>query len=121
LEMQRDPVQRDAQQASIDFQLAVAQTEQFAMDHAGVATRHEERAALWGEDAARRLEELDRQEAQWNARLAAYARARAGVLADPMLAPAVREVRLAALLKAFREPERLRVLALTDAGLLPKE
>jgi lipase chaperone LimK len=120
LEAQRDPAQRAAQQASTDFQLAVAQTEQFAADRADAATRHDERAALWGEEAAQRLALLDRQEAEWNARLAAYARSRAGVLADGSLTPAAREARLAALLQGFAKPEQLRVLALADAGLLPK-
>lgn len=121
LEAQRDPMQRVAQQASTDFQLAVTQTEQFAEAHADGATRYAERAALWGEDAAQRLALLDEQEAQWSARLAAYARARADLLADTTLTPDARAAGLSALLSGFQEPERLRVLALVEAGLLPKK
>lgn len=121
LEAQLDPAQRASRDAGTDFQLAVAQTEQFAVDGADARTRHDERSALWGEAAAQRLDALDRQEAQWNARLVAYAHAREAVMADHALDAAQRDARLAALLKEFGEAERGRVLALAEAGLLPKD
>lgn len=119
LEEQRDPAQRSDERASTDFQLAVAQTDQLTAEAADASTRHEARAALWGEAAARRLAALDEAEARWNARLAVYARGRAAVLGDRGLDAAQRAAQLQALLAEFSEPERRRVLALAEAGLLP--
>src|SRR3569623_369510 len=59
LDRSLDPARREDIHASPEFQLAVAQSDQFAADHADVSTRHAERAALWGEDAAQRLDALD--------------------------------------------------------------
>ncbi len=119
LEAQRDPAQRSDERASTDFQWAVAQTGQLSAAAADASTRHEARAALWGEAAARRLAALDEAEARWNARLVDYARGRAAVLGDPRLDAAQRAAQLQALLAEFSEPERRRVLALAEAGLLP--
>lgn len=114
-----DPVERENYHAATDFQLAVAQTEEFAADGTDAATRYAERAALWGGDAATRLEQLDQTEAEWNGRVDAYAQARARVLANGALGPAAREAQLAALLGGFSEPEQRRLLSLVQADLLP--
>jgi len=118
LDQSLDPAQRENLHASTDFQLAVAQSEQFSADHADVQTRHAERVALWGEDAARRLDALDQANQDWQRRLDDYSRRRDAVVADPALAPSVREQRLQDLLSGFSDAERRRVLSLADAGLL---
>lgn len=65
-----------------------------------------------GAEAAARLEELDREEAQWQARLDAYRAERAAIESDPGLDPEERASRLRALLEAgFAPHERLRVVA----------
>ncbi|MFN7956585.1 MAG: lipase secretion chaperone [bacterium] len=53
-----------------------------------------ERVARFGADAAARLEDLDRQRAQWEARLAAYRVARDAVLRNPALDTAQRTAAL---------------------------
>lgn len=70
-----------------------------------------------GAEAAARLEELDREEAQWQARLDEYRAERAAIESDPGLDPEQRAARLRALLEAgFAPNERLRVEALERAG-----
>jgi lipase chaperone LimK len=120
LEDSLDPGQRDNQHASTDFQLAVAQSKQFIDGGTDPGARHQERANLWGEEAAQRLDALDRADADWQQRLRSYAVSRAAILADTTLSAAARAGRLDGLLAGFSEPERRRVLALADAGLLPR-
>lgn len=120
LDQQQDPQQRAAREASTDFHLAVAQSEQLASTDASAQQRAQQRRDLWGDEAAVRLAELDQQEASWQLRLRAYAQAREQLFADRSLAPQQREVRLARLLGDFSEAERRRVLTLADEGLLPR-
>jgi len=120
LDRQQDPQQRAASEASTDFQLAVAQSEQLAATDASAQQRAQQRRELWGDDAAVRLAELDQQEASWQLRLRAYAQAREQVFADRGLTPQQREIRLERLLGDFSEAERRRVLTLADEGLLPR-
>lgn len=69
-----------------------------------------------GAEAAARLEELDREEAQWQARLDGYRAERAAIESDPDLDAAQRASRLRALLEAdFAPHERLRVEAIERA------
>lgn len=120
LDRQQDPQQRAAREASTEFQLAVAQSEQLASADASAQQRAQQRRELWGDEAAVRLAELDQQEASWQLRLRAYAQAREELFADRNLAPQQREIRLARLLGDFSEAERRRVLTLADEGLLPR-
>lgn len=77
--------QRTERQRMLEH-LAVA-AHSAALDAAGAdaQTRHRERAARWGEEAAARLAELDRQEQDWQARLAQYAALRAAGTAPDLL------------------------------------
>jgi len=120
LEAKMDPVERENYHAATDFQIASLQSREFEASGTDAATRHAERAALWGEDAATRLAALDQAEADWSARVAAYAQARDAVLANTALGASAREAQLAALLGGFSEAEQRRVLSLVQANLLPK-
>jgi lipase chaperone LimK len=100
--------------------LADEQTRQFEAMQLDPSTRSTEREALWGALAAARLEALDRERAAWEQRLRDYAIQRARVSADHSLDPSARERALRDLINArFEGPERVRVLSLQDAGLLP--
>jgi lipase chaperone LimK len=112
LDQSLEPAQRESLHASTDFQLAVAQSEQFTADHADASTRHAERAALWGEDAAKRLDALDQANRDWQQRLAVYTSGCNAVVNDAALPTASRELRLQALLSGFGDAERRRVLSL---------
>jgi len=88
----------EAQRASLaEANTAVIAEEQSRQYEAmGIAadTRHEERAALYGAEAADRLAELDRQRAGWAQRLADYAQARDAIGADVGLSTAQRRQRI---------------------------
>jgi len=120
IEAEMDLLERENYHAATDFQIASMQSREFAAAGADAATRHAERAALWGEEAATRLGTLDRAEADWDARVAAYARARDALLANSALNSDAREIQLAALLNGFSETERRRVLSLAQANALPR-
>ena len=115
-----DPQQRAARADSTDYQLAVVQSEQLGTQHADASQRAQQRAELWGAEAAARLAELDQQDLDWQLRLRAYAQAREKLFADGSLATAEREQRLLKLLEGFSEAERRRVLSLAEEGLLPR-
>lgn len=96
-----------------------AQTDQ--MEAAGLppAARHAQRAAMWGEPAARRLDALDRERARRQQRLDAFATLAAGVQGDASLDPARRQQAVQRLLdRYFDGPERLQAQAMWQAGLL---
>ncbi|MDE1962371.1 MAG: hypothetical protein KGI42_00530 [Xanthomonadaceae bacterium] len=100
--------------------LIQTQTEQLDAAPLTPAQRHDERAAAWGEAAAGRLDALDRQRAQWNRRLAAFASAASALERDPALDDAGRRQALQRLLdQQFDGPERLQARAMWQAGLLP--
>lgn len=120
LEASMDPVERESYHAATDFQVASLQSREFDAAGTDAGTRHAERAALWGEEAATRLAALDQAEADWNARVAAYAQARDAVLANTALGAGAREAQLAALLDGFSAAEQRRVLSLVQANVLPK-
>ena len=120
LESKMDPSERENYHAATDFQLASMQSREFEAAGTDAATRHAERAALWGEEAAMRLAALDQAESDWNARVDAYARARDVVLTNTALGTSAREAQLAALLGGFNEAEQRRVLSLAQANLLPR-
>jgi lipase chaperone LimK len=120
LEAARDPrenaIQRDATSAA----LVDEQTRQFDAMNADAATRAEERAALWGEDAAQRLAELDRARAEWDRRVSEYLAERQQLEARPDLDVAARQQALSALrARRFDAAERQRIEALEAIGALP--
>ncbi len=94
--------------------LGETQTAELDARNADAATRHAERAAIWGEDAADRLAQLDAERAEWNARVSHYLEARRGFVTDPAA--------LDAWLRAnFSEAERRRLAALEAGGQLPDD
>lgn len=82
------------------------------------AERYRLRAERFGEEAAARMELLDRERAGWDARVAAYQAARAGIARNTP-AGAAREAALEQyLLQHFSEPERRRIRSLEGVGAL---
>lgn len=103
--------EREARSAA----LAEEQTRQFDALALSAEQRRAERTALWGAQAAARLDALDAERAAWESRLAAYARERERLLAVGGTAPADVE----ALRQRWFDPrERLRIEALERAGAL---
>jgi lipase chaperone LimK len=121
LEELRAPAQRQAERQARTALLAEEQTRQFETLGLDAAARAAEREALWGAEAAARLQALDRERAAWDQRLRDYAAQRARVLSHPGLDAAARERALRELIETrFEGPERIRVLSLQEAGLLPR-
>lgn len=84
---------------------------------AGEAAVFAAREREFGTEAAERLAALDRENAAWEARLAAWRQERADLLADASLAATERAARVEALLaERFDAQERLRVRALDEAA-----
>ena len=77
---------------------------------------HAVRAASYGEEAADRLAELDRQRAAWKARLDAFRKARAAIEGSES-DPARRQAAIQQLLDAsFTPQEQIRVAAADQQG-----
>ena len=95
------------------------QTETFERQQIDAATRHAERSALWGDEAADRLTALDAQRQQWQQRLESYAAARQGLLTNTQMSSTARDQALAGLLSGFSPEEQARLRSLADAGALP--
>lgn len=105
---------REVRLDSESAELAERQTRRFDALAADAATRHAERAALWGEEAAQRLARLDAERADWDARVAHYLSARDALGADPQA--------LDAWLRGnFSDTERRRLAALESIGALAPE
>ncbi len=120
LDATRPPGERAAEQTSLSGLLAEEQTRQLAELGANAATRHAERSALWGEEAAERLAALDRTREAWDQRLADYAAARARLLGDASLSNEARQRALSDLReRSFEGAERVRVESLESIGALP--
>lgn len=96
---------QDVLRASLDAALVQAQADRFEAENADAATRRAERTALWGEDAAERLAQLDAERADWAVRLQHYRTARTAMAAEPAAFDAWLQAN-------FSEPERRRILAL---------
>ena len=104
-------LEREARSAA----LAEEQSRQFDALALSAEQRRAERTALWGAQAAARLDALDAERAAWESRLAAYARERERLLAVSGTALADVE----ALRQRWFDPrERLRIEALERAGAL---
>lgn len=70
------------------------------------------RENIVGAEATQRLEALDRDNAQWDARVQAYLQARAGILSDAALSPPMKQQRIQTMLQgSFSASEQLRVQA----------
>ena len=68
--------ERQAERAGATLHVAVAQqTQQFNAQGTDERTRHATRSAQYGEEAARALAQLDRDEADWQSRLDQYSQA----------------------------------------------
>jgi lipase chaperone LimK len=81
--------------------------------------RAREREALWGKDAAVRLQQLDRETAQWDARVERYLAARARIDANAGLSSAARAQAVATLrAQQFNATEQRRIASLEAVGQL---
>lgn len=111
---------REARRDAVLADLLAEQQRQFDQLAIDPATRQTERAALFGPEAAARLAAVDAAEAEWQRRLADYARAAASIRADPALDAAARATALdAELARRFDEAAQRRVRSLEAVGLLP--
>lgn len=117
----RQPIDElEARTQFTDAELASEQTQQLDAIDAAPATRHAERADLFGDDAATRLAALDAERAAWQQRIDDYIRARDALRNDTALDPASRATQLATLReRSFAEHERRRIDALDAIGALP--
>jgi lipase chaperone LimK len=119
LEQTLSAEQRASLQQATTAVLAEEQTRQFDAIHASPEERHAERSALYGEEAANRLADLDRQRNEWDQRIAAYRQARNAIQADPGYSAAQREHLIGELrARSFDGNEARRVAALESIGKL---
>lgn len=119
LDAAQPPAERAARDAASIATLADEQSRQFDALGTDAATRHEERADLFGDAAADRLAALDAERATWDHRVAEYQRERDALRNGP-LAPAAREAELRQLReRSFAEHELRRVDALDAIDALP--
>lgn len=106
------PELRQSREEAIAHHLVLEQQQQFEQLQLDPAQRHAERAALFGEEAAQRLAQLDQQRQQWQQRLDTYQQQR-----NALLAQGESEEQIAALRQQlFDEAEQRRVLALEEVG-----
>ncbi|MBB5208541.1 lipase secretion chaperone [Chiayiivirga flava] len=120
IDARQPPDERDARARFTDAELAGEQTRQLDALAADPATRHAERSALFGDDAATRLAALDADRAAWQRRIDDYVRSRDALRSDTSLDPASRATRLATLReRSFADHERRRIDALDAIGALP--
>lgn len=112
---------REARRDAVLADLLAEQQRQFDQLAIDPATRQTERAALFGPEAAARLAAVDAAEAEWQRRLADYARVAVAIRGDPRLDATARAAALdVELARRFDEAERRRVRSLESAGLLPR-
>lgn len=115
LEAERDPGERRAEALAQSPAMLAEHESQLQALQADPEQRFAERSALWGEDAAQRLAELDVAEAEWARRLTDFRRDHARLLRNPALSEAQRNQALDSLLASrFSEAERRRVIALIN-------
>lgn len=97
------------------------QTDAFDAAQTDADTRHAERAQLFGDAAADRLQQLDRSRAQWQARLDAYTQQSQAIQANSTLTSAQQQTALQQLLtSSFHGGEQVQVQAMQSSGLLGK-
>jgi lipase chaperone LimK len=111
--------QRAGQQQASTAVIAEEQSRQFDAINASPGERHAERSALFGEEAAHRLAELDRQRSAWDQRTAAYQQARNAIQLDSRYSAIQRERMIGELrARSFDGNEARRVSALESIGKL---
>jgi lipase chaperone LimK len=119
LEAARPPSAIQAERDATSALLVEEQSRQFEQLGLDAATRHAERAALWGEDAADRLAQLDRERRAWDTRIGSYVREREAIARDARLDAAARAEAFARLReRSFTPEERVRIEALEQIGAL---
>jgi lipase chaperone LimK len=119
LEATRPAIARAAQAEASAALLLAEQEAQFQQLGLDAAQRHAERSALWGEAAAVRLAALDREQADWEARLREYRGQRDLLAGQSGREPRARARELQALRERLFSPtERLRVESLEAIGAL---
>lgn len=100
-------------------QLVQQQTALLDEAHADPATRHAERADVWGDSVASRLAVLDQQRAQWQKRLDVYSSERERIQHNNELDSGARQKALQQLLEtSFHGTEQLQVQAMARSGVL---
>lgn len=111
--------EREARAEAGVGQLVQQQTALLDDAHADPATRHAERADVWGDTVADRLAVLDQQRAQWRTRLDTYARQRDRIQRSDALDSTARQRALEDLLQtSFHGTEQLQVQAMARNGVL---
>jgi lipase chaperone LimK len=116
------PAAEQEAQAQVSLGTTVQeQTEAFDAAQTDADTRHAERAQLFGDAAADRLQQLDQSRAQWQARLDAYTQQSQAIQADSTLTSAQQQAALQLLLtSSFHGGEQVQVRAMQSSGLLGK-
>lgn len=110
---------RDERRLAQTPMLIDTQEAQLDAAHADANTRHDARAAQWGELAAQRLDTLDGQRADWQSRLIAYKNWRDAINANTALSETQRRAAIDDLLaRSFQDTERVRIQSLEQEGLL---
>lgn len=111
--------EREARIDATVGQLVQQQTALLDDAHADPATRHAERADVWGDAVANRLAVLDQQRAQWQTRLNVYSSQRESIQHNDELDSGARQKALQQLLQtSFHGAEQLQVQAMARSGLL---
>lgn len=95
------------------------QTDAFDAAQTDADTRYAERAQAYGSAAAERLQQLDQNRAQWQARLDAYAQQSQVIQSDASMDGIQQQAALQQLLSSsFHGTEQLQVQAMQSSGLL---
>ena len=82
---------------------------------ASAEQRHQERAAIWGDEAAQRLAALDQERALWQARVEGFRSERQQILANESLSAEQQAEQIQELLnRDFQPAEARRALALAE-------
>lgn len=117
LDARLSPEQRRSMAEATTAQWVDEQNRQFDALHIDPAQRQAEREALFGRDAADRLAAVDAEIAAWDARVAAYVRARDALSRQPFASAAARAQAIDALrARHFDETEQRRVRSLEAIG-----
>ena len=116
------PAAEQEAQAQVSLGTTVQeQTDAFDAAQTDADARHAERAQLFGDAAADRLQQLDQSRAQWQARLDAYTQQSQAIQADSSLTSAQQQAALQHLLtNSFHGGEQVQVQAMQSSGLLSK-
>jgi len=107
---------RATREQTIAHHIALEQQQQFERQALDAEQRHHERAALFGEEAAQRLADLEQSRAQWQSRIGDYRQQREQILVHTT-DPEQRQTQLRQLRESlFDAPEQRRIEALEALG-----